>query len=316
MNIKKLSLFIFCLSFVVNQSLFSAARNAVSAGIWTLRDQAINPETLVSLEEYNKHNFGRQINYNKIKNFLDDELKKNHLDPDNFSYFVASLDDDWQIGTVDKDWQIVKATHGYHLIVPDFTPTTLGLVKSLWSGKIEQTASNTFNIQDLNKTLETVDNTRIPLYRLAIAKAIVAAENKGTFHGLSSAIAQAAFAYLGEGTKTIEPNLQYAFTALANIYPMITGNKQWIAYQKALDEYILNSLDIELIKAHIKDLEQQSTEQKGSITTTLWNYIPYSTKSRSALEERIETINNFLTDNDLELRLAQSIRNKQANKLH
>lgn len=306
MNIKRQFLFTFSLllPLITHYSIFPVATGAaIEAGIWDLRDQGIAPESLTLLKEYNSANYHtRDINDNRITQFLNDQLKKNRLNPELFQYFVG----------IDQDWQIVKIANGYALIIPDFTPTTTSLVSSLWYGTTERTASYSLNIQDLNQRLKTGDPQKIVAYKLAIVKAIVAAESKGIFHGLSSAFAQATFAYLGQAAKTIEPNLKYIFTILASVYPLITGNNQWIAYQKALDAYILNSLDMELLEAHIKDLGQQLTEEKGSITTKLWGYIPSaSPKTKSALEERIEIMKNFLTDNELELKLMQSIRNKK-----
>jgi hypothetical protein len=282
--------------------LAGATGTAVTAGIWDLRDQTINPDLLIVLNDYNRHYYNTtNIKLDSIAAFLNDEIRNNHLDPNLFRYFVG----------VDLDWQIAKRTNGYALIIPDATSSNLDFVKSLFTSTSAKSAYS-LNIRDLDKTLRENNTQRLPEYRLAIVKAIVAAENKGLFRGLSSALAQSTFAYLGEGAKAIQPYLQHAFTALAIIYPMITSNNQWVAYQKALDNYILNSLDLELIEAHIKDLEQQFTEEKGSITTKLWSYIPSnSSKSKSALEKRIEIMKNFITENDLELRLMKSIRNKK-----
>lgn len=282
--------------------LAEATGTAVTAGIWDLRDQTIDPQLLIVLNDYNRHYYNTtNIKSDSITAFLNDEIRNNHLDPNLFRYFVG----------IDLDWQIAKRQNGYALIIPDATSSNLDFVKSLFTSTSTKPAYS-LNIRDLDETLRKNNTKKLPEYRLAIVKAIVAAESKGLFSGLSNALAQTTFAYLGEGAKVIQPYLQHAFTALAIIYPMITGNSQWIAYQKALDNYILNSLDIELLEAHIKDLEQQLTEEKGSITTKLWGYIPStSSKSKSALEERIEIMKNFITENDLELRLMKSIRNKK-----
>jgi hypothetical protein len=306
MNIKRQFLLILSIlpPFVAYHPTLSGGTGAaIEAGVWDLRDQGLDPDSLILLKEYNNSNYNvRDIDNTRISQFLDDQLTKNKLDPQLFRYFVG----------IEQNWQIVKIANDYALIIPDLTSTTSSLISSLWNRTNERTALYSLNIQDLNQTLKTNNQKRIPAYKLAIVKAIVAAESKGIFQGLSSAIAQATFAFLGQAAKNIEPNLQYIFTALANVYPLITGNKQWINYQKNLDNYILNSLDMELIQAHIKDLEEQLLQEKGSITTKLWGYIPSSSpKAKSALEERIEIMQNFVNDNELELKLMQSIRNKK-----
>lgn len=297
---KKLTLFLTLISgLLINQTVVCAAGAALQAGIWDLRDQGL--ESLIALKAYNEHHYNNPaiiIKPNIIAGFLNNEIQKNGLDPRLFNYFVS----------IDQDWEIIKLRNGYGLIIPDSMPSNVDFVLSAFSSTPAQPAYD-LNIQDLNRTLTKSDEKRLQEYQLVIVKAIVAAKIKGQASGFGRAIAQSTIAYFGELAKNIEPNLQYVFIALANIYPVITGNQKWIQFQKELDKYVLESLDIKLIKTHIEDLEKQ----KVSASASTW-MSSLGAQSKSAIEKRIETLKNFLVENDLELRLMETIRKKSQQK--
>lgn len=334
MNTKKQFLSIFLLILAVNnQELSAAAGAAMEAGLSDFVNQTIPQELLIPLDKYNAHynnNFAISINHQRIQQFLNEELRKNQLNPNDFQYFVVT----------DNDWQIIQTLKNflwdgkYALIIPDFSSTYGSLMSSLLSSNAKLKSSYNLNVRGLDEALRDKNSHELSKYRLAIVKAIVAAQTKNILQAASSAWHQGAFAslgkaaeesfgestkkylgkyarsYLGKTSDMIHPHLgmaaQIPFLALSSIYPMMMGNQEAIEIQKNLDDYILRSYNRELIQAYIENLEQQLTEEQNSITTKLWNYIPYSQKTKSPLEERIDIIKNFLTDNNFELRLMES----------
>ncbi len=316
MNTKIQFLSISLLIFTINNQMNSAVDENVIAGIGsgigTLRDQGIDLETLTLLTNYNVSNLSpRHINTEMITQFLNDQLQENRLNPQDFKYFVG----------LDQDWQIIKMTNKYALIIPDSIPDLLSTARYLWSqNPTEGTPSYSLNIQDLNKALINRDYTKIQRYKLAIIKAIVAAKSKGTFHGLYDPLAQTASTYMKALTKNSLPGLSAAFSAISQIDPLITANDQWVEHQMLIDDYILNSLDADLIQARIDDLKEQSNESKNSYVSQIKNYIPYLKKlegynpsSKYPLEEQIQRMENFLKEEALELKLRKAQINRSKN---
>lgn len=262
-------------------------------------------QTYIPLEQYNTHTYYDQnrIQVAHVKEFLDEQIRKNCANPEQFDYFV---------GIADQDWQIIKTDHGFGLVIPDPSTAVAGLGTQLRNlvalhknnsqAVIPAEPTHTLNIKSLSNLLAqpTSDAKKHELakYTLAIAKTFVQAEQKETFKNLIEACQAGVASY----AIAIRPGTLVAHTisALSSIYPLLSENNDWIKYQKHLDDYVLRSNNIELIQAHIEDLETQLAANKASHATKLLSYLPLA---QDPLEQRIQILKEYVQEHERELRM-------------
>lgn len=251
--------------------------------------------TYIPLEEYNTHPYytDNRINITSVKTFLDEQLRRRCLNPEQFDYLV---------GTADQDWQIIKLTNSFGLIIPDPSTqvgalgTQLRNLLTLHRGNEPITPAQptyTLNVKQLSDLLDQPpSNTQkheLAKYTLAIVKAVVQAENKNILTDpISICYAAASGMVIGHAPSSL---LSYTLTALSSLYSYIQGNDDWVALQKHLDEYIIRSNDKELMLAHIEDLENQLAQNESSYIARFSSYIPMI--AQSPLKERLLLFKNY-----------------------
>lgn len=279
---------------VVAQSLLSQSRYAKSDG-------------LQSLENYNRTKFWRPVDIEEITRFLDEQIHDFGLDPKDFRYFIGD------------DWQVIRLPNGqYGLVVPSASPSNVDTVKHMFGySKMNDEPEHALNIIDLDKNLaRKIKNKTVVYnqYRLAIKKALIEAKSNNTLLGAWDSIVTTGVAAIGY--EVISSKAALAVQGLGMLYNYTAGKIDEIKIQKAIDTYILESNDIDLIQAYITDLENQLKEEKESYTTKAYSYLPSAlqSKEKSVLQKRLEYMKHYLEDNDIELRMLKQFGNKAHNK--
>lgn len=257
------------------------------------------PQGLLNLDDYNHQTeYYEKINSGAIKEFLNQELSKQCIDPNTVTYFI---------GTQGQDWQFIRLHTGYGLVIPEATAQLGNLVQRLLGYTTEFKPEYELNILGLNKIATALKSSQVPThlgrYKLAIAKAIVNASSNEQTNSLISACSQGAIAHAVAFSPAISQGLSNALSALSYVYNIIPEHNKNIIFQKNLDEYILSLLDLDLMQAHLEDLKQQLEAFQGSYAATLLSYLPIE---KNNLKERIQIINDYYQ----ELKMLRTLKKK------
>ncbi len=270
--------------------------------------EAVAEDTLIGLttetpeesfDEYNRKTYAR-INPEGLNAFLNKEIKALGLQAKDFSYLVGD------------DWQLEPQPGGkYRLVIPNHLPSNLEMI----TGGTEP--EHKLNIVDLDRRIKTgfKDKNMYNQYRLAIRKALIEGVGK-TFSSsdyLSDLAITAGVASAQKVVELLSVNAGFALVALEKLYPYVAGQEEWAQLQKDIDENVLKSNDIGLIEARITDLEEQLKVEKSSYLTQAYDYLPsaFKTSEKSALEQRIAKIKDYLEDNRFELELLPKFLEKK-----
>lgn len=277
---------------------------AADSLLYEIRDAI--PDGLESLQQYNRENV-KQIDINRITRFLNEEIKSLGLNPASFHYFVGD------------DWKVIQRPKGiYGLVIPHGRSSDvdffMGLGKRAFGYNVPKyEPEHRFNIVDLDANLKNgMADIKGPLYhqyRLEIRKAIIqAVENRIAPKVLDSMVRTgivAGKAALEKIVETLSMQTNIAISALNALYGYTAGKQDWLRLQQAIDSDVLRSHDIDLIKARITEIERQVQEEKGSFIGKMMHLF-------SGNKKRLAILQDYLKDNDLELRMYKQFMQKMS----
>ena len=252
-----------------------------------------------TLDRYNS-TYMLVLNVSQIKKFLDDQMIAFGLNPQEMRYLVG-----------DKWYAKKLADHNYELIIPSNIPSLADTHKMIFGWAYAP--QYPYNIDDLDKTLKNKDNKRLDRYRVEIIKALMGLKIQTAPAIISNIFGATATATALELAQKMSDHLSYFLQGLQALYGQVAGMQDEEALQIDVDRYILKTLDINLIKARIAELEELVQEQQGSLAGKAGAWVSrklLQSGETTYLEKRLALLKEYLKENDFELRLYEQIKQK------
>ncbi len=243
----------------------------------------------------------------RVKIFLNRQIQEAGLDPNNFKYYVGSK---WLV------FPLKNNTYGF--IIPGGTGLDSGLniTKLGWRLGRPDLSLAEYRLQ----IIKTLIEARFDGVLLATESSKLGPESYTTNIALDKAMGTAIW-ILSDYLANFSVWLGRVVIGSSMLYSQAASAQRAGFLQMEIDQYVLKSNDIELIRARIADLKEQlEAEKRGPISSKLsfinrylptslqWGELGYTAKALNLLEK-------YLVDNRLELELYKEIMDKQRGRL-